>query len=131
MSLKSKISKVLILSFSILLFTGTLLYYFIFKIYKVEIVSVPEVVFADPSSNVTIKIKPLNVLGWEVPLRTASGRFKITEGNEKVEIIKSNEEEGFIIVKSTGIVGIVGFYVDSEFSLFPSYIEINFLPRSA
>jgi hypothetical protein len=130
MNLKSNNNKVLFLSFSILILTGMLLYYFVFNIYEVEIVSVPNVVFADPSTNITIKIKPINALGSKVPLRTASGTFRITEGKEYVEIIIINEDEGFLILRSTGIVGTVGIYVDSEFSLFPSYIEINFLPKS-
>jgi hypothetical protein len=130
MKLKRSISKVLALIFSIFLFTSVILYYFVFNIYEEEIVSIPKVVFADPSSKVTIKIKPINALGWEVPLRKNSGTFRITEGNANVEIIIMNEEEGYIILRSTGIIGIVGIYVDSEFSLFPSYIEINFLPRN-
>jgi hypothetical protein len=96
----------------------------------VQIISIPKVIFADTSSQVTLKIIPINALGWEAPLRKASGTFQITEGYAKVEIININEEEGFIILRSKGIVGIVGVYVESEFSLFPSYIEINFLPKS-
>ncbi|UCH65647.1 MAG: hypothetical protein JSW63_00495 [Ignavibacterium sp.] len=130
MKLKSNINKVLFLTFSILVLTCMLLYYFVFNIYEVEIVSVPNVVFADPSSEVIIKIKPINALGWEVPLRTTSGTFRITEGKDYVEIIIINEDEGFMILRATGLVGTVGIYVDSKFSLFPSYIKINFLPKS-
>jgi hypothetical protein len=96
----------------------------------VEIISIPKVVFADPTSNITIKIKPINAFGWEVPLRNASGTFRIIEGKNNVEIILINEDEGIIILRSKGVVGIIGIYVESEFSIFPSYIEINFLPKS-
>jgi hypothetical protein len=130
MKLKTSLSKVLLIAFSILTLTGMLLYYFVLNIYEVEIISIPEVVFADPSSKIMIKIKPINVLGWEVPLRNASGTFRITEGRDNVEIILINEEEGFIILRSKGVVGIIGIYIESEFSLFPSYIEINFLSKS-
>ena len=88
-------------------------------------------VFADPSSQITVKIKPINALGWEVPFRRARGRFIITEGRDKVEIINLNEEEGFIILRSLGVVGSVSIIVESEFSLFPSYIKIQLLPKSA
>ena len=62
--------------------------------------------------------------------RSAGGEFKITEEHDIVEIILINKEEGFITLISKGVVGIVGIYVESEFSLFPSYIEIHILPRS-
>ena len=124
------INKVLLLSICILTITGIFLYYFVFNIYEVEIISIPKVVFADQSSQITVKIKPVNALGWEVPLRKASGTFMITEGKDNVEIILINEEEGFITLRSKGVVGVVSIYVESEFSLFPSYIEIKFLPKS-
>lgn len=62
--------------------------------------------------------------------RSAEGEFNITEGRYIVEIVLINKEEGFITLISKGVVGIVGIYVESEFSLFPSYIEIHILPRS-
>ncbi len=130
MKLNTSIIKVLVFSFSILNFTGTMFYYFVFNSYEVEIISIPKVVFAEPSSQITVKIKPINVLGWEVPFRSAGGEFKITEGSDLVEIILINKEEGFITLISKGVVGIVGIYVESEFSLFPSYIEIHFLQKS-
>lgn len=130
MILDTSINKVLLLSICILTITGIFLYYFVFNIYEVEIISIPKVVFADPSSQITVKIKPVNALGWEVPLRKVSGTFMITEGKDNVEIILINEEEGFITLRSKGVVGVVSIYVESEFSLFPSYIEIKFLPKS-
>ena len=130
MILDTSINKVLLLSICILTITGIFLYYFVFNIYEVEIISIPKVVFADPSSQITVTIKPVNALGWEVPLRKASGTFMITEGKDNVEIILINEEEGFITLRSKGVVGTVSIYVESEFSLFPSYIEIKFLPKS-
>ena len=107
-----------------------LLYYYVFNIYEVEILSIPKVVFADPSSHITVRIKAVNALGWEVPLRKASGKFMLAEGKDNVEIININEEEGIMLLRSKGVVGVVGIYVESEFSLFPSYIEIRFLPKS-
>jgi len=130
MKLRTSIGKVLLLSSTILTFICLLLYYYVFNIYEVEIISIPTVVFADPSSQITVRIKPINALGWEVPFRNASGRFIITEGRDKVEIINFNEEEGFLTLRSIGVVGAVGIYVESEFSLFPSYIKIQFLPKS-
>ena len=130
MILKSRLGKVLLLSSAILTIICALLYYYVFNIYEVEIISIPEVVFADPNSQITVKIKPINALGWEVPFRKASGRFMITEGRDKVELIKLSEEEGIMTLGSVGVVGIVEIYVESELSLFPSYVKIKLLPKS-
>ena len=130
MKLKSKIGKVILLTSTILTFISILIYYYLFNIYEVEIISIPKVVFADPSSEFIVKIKPINALGWEVPFRKVSGKFMITYGKDKIELINLNEEEGFLILRSLGVVGVVEIYVDSEYSLFPSYIKIQFLPKS-
>ena len=130
MKLKSTIGKVFLLTSTILTFISILIYYYVFNIYEVELISIPNVVFADPSSEITVKIKPINALGWEVPFRKVSGRFMITSGKDKVELIHLSEEEGVIKLRSVGVVGMVEIHVDSKFSLFPSYIKIKFLPKS-
>ena len=109
---------------------STMLYYFVFNIYEVEIISIHKVVFAESTSKITLKINPINSLGLQVPFRSSGREFNITEGRYIVEIVLINKEEGFITLISKVIVGIVGIYVESEFSLFPSYIEIHILPRS-
>ena len=129
MKSKTSVIKFMFLPFSIVLLATTFLYYFVYNIYEVEIVSDPKIAFADPAKKVKVIIKPINAMGWSVPLRTVSGTFKITEGINNIEIISINEEEGTLILRSTGVVGTVGIYVESDYSLFPSYIEISFLPR--
>jgi hypothetical protein len=125
-----KIILTFILFFIVLVLAGFILHYFIFSIYEVKIIVEPKVVFADPSTEIKVTAKPINAMGWEVPLRTVKTRFKILEGNDLVTIKLVDEENGFILLQSIGIIGKVGIYIDSEYSLFPSYIEVQILPKT-
>ena len=117
--------KVFSLAILVLFLIGFILYYFIFNIYEIEVTVSPKIVFADPSCEIQIEIKPINALGWKVPFRTATGKFKIVKGNNIVEIIKVKENVGVFILRSKGMEGIVGIYIESDFSLFPSYVEVS------
>lgn len=121
--------KVFSLAILVLFLVGFILYYFIFNIYEIEVTVSPKIVFADPSCEIQIEIKPINALGWKVPFRTATGKFKIVKGNNIVEIIKVKEDVGMFILRSRGIEGIVGIYIESVFSLFPSYVEVSLQPK--
>ena len=125
-----KIIKTFILSFVVLVLAGFFLHYFIFSIYEVKIVVKPKEVFADPSTEIKVTAKPINAMGWEVPFRTVKTKFKILEGNDLVTIKSVDEENGFILLQSVGTEGKVGIYIDSEYSLFPSYIEVQILPKT-
>ena len=83
--------KVFSLAILILSLAGFILYYFIFNIYEIEVTVSPKMVFADPSCEIQIEIKPINAMGWKVPFRTATGKFKIVKGNNIVEIIKNHK----------------------------------------
>ena len=111
--------KVFSLAILVLFLAGFIPYYFIFNIYEIEVTVSPKIIFADASCEIQIEIKPVNALGWKVPFRTATGKFKI------VEIIKVNENVGMLILRSKGIDGIVGIYIESVFSLFPSYVKVS------
>ena len=125
-----KIIKTFILFFIILVLVGFNLHYFIFSIYEVKIVVRPKDVFADPSSEIKVTIKPINAMGWEVPFRTIKAKFNILEGNNLVTIKLVDEENGIILLQSIGIEGKVSIYIDSEYSLFPAYIEVQILPKT-
>jgi hypothetical protein len=114
----------------ILVLAGFIFHYFIFSIYEVRIVVKPKVVFADPSTEIQVTVIPINAMGWDVPFRTVKAKFKILEGTGLVTIKLVNEEEGFILLQSTGTEGKVSIYIDPEYSLFPSYIEILILPKT-
>ncbi len=125
-----KFIKTFILFFIVLVLAGFNLHYFIFSIYEVKIVVKPNEVFADPSSVIKVTANPINAMGWEVPFRTVKAKFKILEGNDLVTIKLVDEENGIILLQSIGTEGKVGIYIDSEYSLFPSYIEVQILPKS-
>jgi hypothetical protein len=122
--------KTFILFFIVLVLAGFILHYFIFSIYEVKIVVNPSEVFADPSTEIKVTVKPINAMGWEIPFRTVKAKFKILEGNDLVIIKLVDEENGFILLQSVGTEGKVGIYIDSEYFLFPSYIEIQILPKT-
>ena len=125
-----KIKKTFIFFFIILILAGFSLHYFIFSIYEVEIVVEPILVIADPSTEIKVTVKPINAMGWDVPFRTVKAKFKILEGNDHVTIKLINEDDGFILLQSMGTEGKVGIYIDSEYSLFPSYIEFQLIPKT-
>ncbi len=125
-----KFIKTFILFFIVLFLAGFILHYFIFSIYEVKIVVKPNEVFADTSSVIKVTANPINAMGWEVPFRTVKAKFKILEGNNLVTIKLVDEENGIILLQSIGTEGKVGIYVDSEYSLFPSYIVVQILPKS-
>lgn len=125
-----KIIKTFILLFILLVLSGFTLHYFIFSIYEVNIDVYPEIVFADPSSEIKVTVKPINAMGWSIPFRTVKAKFKILEGNNLILIKSVDQENGFILLQSVGVEGTVGIYIDSEYSLFPSYIEIQIHPKT-
>jgi len=122
--------KTFIFFFIVLVLAGFILHYFILSIYEIKIVVKPKKVFADPSTEIKVTAKPINAMGWEVPFRTVKAKFKILEGNDLVIIKLVDEENGFILLQSIGTEGKVGIYIDSEYSLFPSYIEVQILPKT-
>ena len=122
--------KTFIFFFIVLVLAGFILHYFILSIYEIKIVVEPKEVFADPSTEIKVTAKPINAMGWEVPFRTVKAKFKILEGNDLVIIKLVDEENGFILLQSIGTEGKVGIYIDSEYSLFPSYIEVQILPKT-
>lgn len=122
--------KTFVLFFILLVLAGFILHYFIFSIYEVKIVVKPSEVFADPSTEIKVTVKPINAMGWEVPFRTVKAKFKILGGNDLVTIKLVDEDNGFILLQSIGTEGKIGIYIDSEYSLFPSYIEVQILPKT-
>jgi hypothetical protein len=122
--------KTFVLFFILLFLVGFYTHYFIFSIYEVKIVVKPNEVFADPSTEIKVTAKPINAIGWEVPFRTVKAKFKILEGNDLVTIKLVDEENGFILLRLLGTEGKVGIYIDSKYSLFPTYIEVQILPKT-
>mgnify|MGYP003525078239 FL=1 len=105
-------------------------YFFLYNIYGSEVRKSPANLFADPESEMTIKVIPVNALGREAIFRTSSSEFEIIEGNDLIEVNSENKQNGVLQIRSKGLTGIVGIKIKSEHSLFPEYIEIEILPRT-
>lgn len=125
-----KILKTIVLVFTILVLSVFILNYFIFNIYEVDVAVNPSMVFADTSTEIKLTVKPITAMGWVVPFRTVNAKFKILEGNNLVTVKLIDEEKGFIILKAKGREGKVSIYIDSEYSLFPIYVNIKILPKT-
>lgn len=115
----------------LLILAGFILHYFIFSIYEIKIISEPKLIFAGQPSEIKISAKPINAMGWVAPFRSVNAKFRIINGQDFVDVLYVNEENGFILLRSKGIEGKVEFYIDAEYSLFPSYFEIHILPKTA
>ena len=100
-------------------------YFFLYNIYGIEISRVPDSLFADPSSEITLSVLPINALGKKALYRSSSAKFEILEGNDLVEIVFVDESKGQIKLRSTGKSGVVGIKIKSQFSIFQEYIEIE------
>ena len=114
----------LLISVFVLLLSG---YFFLYNIYGSEVKRSAQNLYADTSSEITIKVFPINALGKKAWFRKSSATFEIVEGLELIEIIERNDESGFIKIRSKGKVGLVGIKIKSEHSLLPEYIEIEIL----
>jgi hypothetical protein len=99
-------------------------YFFLYNIYGSEVRRIPENLFADTESNITIEVIPINALGTKAIFRTSSAKFEIIEGKNLVEVISLNEKNGQLKIRSLGEPGKVGIKIKSQHSLFPEYIEI-------
>ena len=118
-------------AFIFLLLLIVLSYYFLYNIYGNEIRKEPENLYADPASEMRIEVIPVNALGWKAIFRSSSAVFDIVEGQDLIDIVKTNEASGVLVVRSKGKAGTVGIKIKSDYSLVPDYIEIHILTLTA
>ena len=88
----------------------------------------PEVLKANPGSELVIKAYKSNILGFKVPFSETDLRFEVEEGSNLIEL-KENSD-GTVTVRSRGIEGeaFVGvYYLKSGLQL--RKILIKILPR--
>jgi len=124
---KKIITIYLLIFFLIVLLLG---YFFLYNIYGSEVRKSSENLFADPESEMTIEVIPVNALGSKAFFRTSSAEFEIVGGNDLIEVKLKNNKAGVLQIRSKGVIGIVGIKIKSEHSLFPEYIEIEILART-
>ena len=104
--------------------------YFFINIYEVIIEKTPEYLYADKNSTIKLEVVPINALGFRSPFRTVKSNFKIVEGNDLIEIIKKDELNGILILRSKGSAGKAAVVIHTGKSLLPSYVEIQILPNT-
>jgi hypothetical protein len=123
--------KIITIYFFIFFLAALLLgYFFLYNIYGSEVRKSSANLFADPDSEMTIEVVPVNALGSKAFFRTSSAEFEIVEGIDLIEVKLKNKKAGVLIIRSKGVIGIVGIKIKSEHSLFPEYIEIEILSRT-
>jgi len=89
----------------------------------------PEVLRANPNSELEIRVYRINMLGFKVPFSSVEVRFQVEEGDNLIGLYEESTE-GNVKVRSKGIEGeaIVGIYALKSGSLIKS-ILIKILPR--
>ncbi|MGE5431757.1 MAG: hypothetical protein ACM3QX_11820 [Syntrophomonadaceae bacterium] len=115
----------------VLLIAAYFLKQYVFNIYEVTFSLSPKALYSDGESTVRIEAVPVNAFGFRVPLRKVSVVFDIMEGQELVEVVKSDLQDGIIVLKARTASGKVVVRARSEFQLFPSIIEIQVLSSMA
>lgn len=90
------------------------------------VVKHPENLFAETTSKIKIEVVPVNSFGWKIPFRKSRSEFMIIEGGSLVEILETNSENGFIILRSKGIPGVVEISIKSQYSPFPTWYILKY-----
>lgn len=103
-------------------------YFFLYNIYGTEVKRLPQYLYADTSSEMTIEVVPVNALGKKAWFRKSTATFEIIEGIDLIEITEYNKESGLIKIRSKGKAGLVGIKIKSQYSLVPELVEIEILP---
>ena len=85
--------------------------------------------FADNKSITIIRAVPVNALGWKALFRSVNVDFEISQGKELVEIVKQDNTNGKLILKSKNLPGEVQIIAISRFSLLPTLITVNLKPN--
>lgn len=111
-----------------LLLAAIFCWYMCIMIYEVKIETSADVLYYDNSS-LSIKVIPVNAMGKKAWFRQASTEFVIQSGNELIEIIKNDSENGVLIIKASSSSGVISILIKPEKSLFPTVLEIPINPN--
>ena len=109
----------------LLMIFGLLAYYYLFNIYEVTFSVSPKDLYADGESTVTIKVTPLNALGFKALFRSSPAEFSIQDGRELVDIVREDTSEGTLVLRAKDKTGIVTVIIKPLHALLPSQVEIN------
>lgn len=120
-----RLKNITILFLSVLILAAVFFYYFLYNVYGTEIRLSPTELLADPGSEITIEVVPVNALGYKAFMRSSSATFEFIEGNDLIEKVSIDEERGIIKLRSVGKAGKVVMNIKSQYSLFKEYLEIE------
>ena len=101
---------------------------FIFVSVKTDIEINPAVLHASENSQLTIRVYPVNLMGFKTPFGETNARFDIEQGANLIEI--KEVSAGIVNVRSKGIEGeaIVGVY-SLKSGMLIQKVLIKILPR--
>jgi hypothetical protein len=122
-------SKIILLIVILILIAAFSAYQYIFSIYEVTFKITPDKLYADNSSTIVIEVLPINALGWKAPFRKPQSEFIISEGQDLITVIYRDNENGILKLKAKGKSGKVSITIKSEYSLFPSTVDIIIEPN--
>lgn len=90
---------------------GLLAERFVFRTVKVEVEMSSPFLRASPTSQLLLKIIPVNSLGFRTPFASRKARFDIEEGSNLIELVQTIEYD-HAVIRSKGIEGeaTVGIY---------------------
>lgn len=104
-------------------------YNYMISIYEVIYTVLPDNLYADNKSEVTITATPINALGWKALFRRVEAKYTVTEGNELINIVENDESKGLLRLKAKDKTGIVRIIAKSPYALLPSPINVNIYPN--
>ncbi len=126
MNSRNSIFLIIILLTAVLAFG---IYNYLISIYEVIYTADPPELFADNKSITIISAVPVNALGWKALFRNVDVDFEISQGKELVEIVKQDNPNGRLILKSKNLPGEVQIIAASRFSLLPTLITVKLKPN--
>lgn len=86
-------SRKFLLSFVIVVLAGFAIYKVMFSPVSVTFESHPGKILTNSESPISVEVFPLNRLGLRVPFGHLNGKFVVSEGGEKIDIVREKEDE--------------------------------------
>lgn len=83
----------------------------------------PREIFANSSSAVVVEVFPINRLGFRVPFSHLDGKFVVSEGREKIDIVQ--EQRNVLIFRTKNSAGRLVIFYYAQKVPFPVEIILN------
>lgn len=113
----------------VLLILSFAIYNYMISIYEVIYKVVPDALYADNKSEVTITAIPINGMGSRALFREVEARYTIIEGAGLVTVIERNQSAGMLKIRAKDKPGIIKITAKSRYALLPSPINIKIYPN--